>query len=97
MSVSDYRTALAVLKDQAELCGLYPNARNGPQGAEAGAVVSVPPPLDGNTVQIIQNILIGVQSYPDAKQAIVGRLRLAAQELRLQAAQTNGQPVQSQP
>jgi hypothetical protein len=96
MSVSDYPTCLRILKDEAELFGLYP-ARSGSQGPEARPAVSVPPPLDGNTVQIIQNILIGVQSFPEAKQAIVERLRLAAQELRQQAAQTNGQAVESQP
>ena len=94
-SISDYGTCLRILKDEAELLGLYPD-RNGPQGVEAAAVVSVPPPLDGSTVQIIQNILIGVQSFPDAKQAIVERLRLTAQELRSQATQTNGQAVESQ-
>jgi hypothetical protein len=97
MSVSDYRTALAVLKDQAELQGLYPTTRSGPEGPEARSPVPVPPPLDGNAVQIIQTVLIAVQGFPEAKQAIVERLRLAAQQLRQQAAQTNGQPVEHQP
>jgi hypothetical protein len=73
------------------------HGKHSPQGAEADAVVSAPPPLDGNTVQLIQTILIGVQSYPDAKRAIMEQLRLAAQELREQATQTNGQAVESQP
>ena len=60
-------------------------------------MVSAPPPLDGNTVQLIQTILIGVQSYPDAKRAIMEQLRLAAQELREQATHANGQPVESEP
>jgi hypothetical protein len=57
--------------------------------------VPTPPPLDGSTTQIIQTLLIAVQGFPEAKQAVVERLRLAAQELREQAAQRNSQPPES--
>jgi hypothetical protein len=96
MSVSDYPTCLRILKDEAELLGLYP-ARSASQGPEARPPVPVPPPLDGNSVQVVQMLLLAVQSFPEAKEAVLARLRLAAQELREQATHANGQPVESEP
>jgi hypothetical protein len=43
------------------------------------------PPLDGKTTQIIQNVLIAVQTIPEAREAVAEQLRLAALALRQQA------------
>jgi hypothetical protein len=93
MSVSDYRTALAVLKDQAELQGLYPTGRSGPQPPEAGTSAAI----EAIATMIIQNITV---SFPDAEVS-AERLMAAARQLREQAAAiqrekshgTNGQPA----
>jgi hypothetical protein len=59
--------------------------------------VPVVPPLDGNSVQLVQNILVAVAPYAEAKKAVAARLRQVAEELRQQATQSNGQPTESQP
>jgi hypothetical protein len=78
MSVSDYRTALAVLRDQAELQGLYPTGRNGPPGPEAGSIGAI----EAVAMKIIQHITVNV---PD-RELSAEQLMLAARQLREQAA-----------
>jgi hypothetical protein len=56
--------------------------------------VPIVPPFDGDTVQIVQNILVAVAPYAEAKKAVAARLRQVAEELRQRA---NGQSVESPP
>jgi hypothetical protein len=79
MSVSDYRTALAVLRDQAELQGLYPTGRNGPPGPETGSGGAA---IEAVAMKIIQHITVNV---PD-RELSAEQLMLAARQLREQAA-----------
>jgi hypothetical protein len=59
------------------------------------SVPAPPPPLDGDSVEIIQTLLVAVRDYPEARAAVVDRLRLTAQELREQAAGGINQPAES--
>jgi hypothetical protein len=77
-SVSDYRTCLAILRDEAELLGLYP-ARNGPQAPDGGSGGAA---IEAVAMKIIQHITVNV---PD-RELSAEQLMLAARQLREQAA-----------
>ncbi|HLJ95955.1 MAG TPA: hypothetical protein VKU02_22465 [Gemmataceae bacterium] len=85
MSVSDYRTALAVLKDQAELCDLYPAPTQ-----KLTQQVQLTAALDEGTTRIIESVLAAIQPYSEAREAVARQLRLAAEDLRARARLTNG-------
>ena len=77
MSVSDYRTALAVLKDQAELQGLY-SAEEAPDPApQQQPVVQI--------TQIVQTIVQAVHDIPEARERVASALLRSAMQIQEQA------------
>jgi hypothetical protein len=79
MSVSDYPTCLRILRDEAELFGLYPiTGRSGhqPEGGSSGAAI------EAVALKIVQNLTLNLGNGEQTAE----QLMRAAEQLRQQAA-----------
>ena len=79
MSVSDYRSALAVLRDECELLGMYPVTGRSGQHPEAGSSGAV---LEQVALKIVQNLTLNLGNGEQTAE----QLMAAAEQLRQQAA-----------
>jgi hypothetical protein len=78
MSVSDYRSALAVLRDECELLGMYPSTGRSGQQPEAGSSGAI----EAVALKIVQNLTLNLGNGEQTAE----QLMATAEQLRRQAA-----------